>query len=72
MQGIIRQDGTGLATFTIEYQCIVCRPYKGEVMDCIVASVNKVRPGQARLTYLCCHYNPDYNHAATAADGLLC
>uniref|UniRef100_A0A7S0RKS2 DNA-directed RNA polymerase II subunit RPB7 n=1 Tax=Chlamydomonas leiostraca TaxID=1034604 RepID=A0A7S0RKS2_9CHLO len=40
--GVIRQDGTGLATFTVRYSGLVCRPYKGEVIDCVVTSVNKM------------------------------
>ena len=41
-QGKIR-EGTGFATFDVTYFCIVMRPLKGEVMDCVVTSVNKVR-----------------------------
>lgn len=41
-QGIVRQDGTGFATFKVAYQAIVCRPYKGEVLDAVVTSVNKM------------------------------
>ncbi|KAK9862932.1 hypothetical protein WJX84_009200 [Apatococcus fuscideae] len=40
-QGKIR-EGTGFATFDVTYFCIVMRPLKGEVMDCVVTSVNKV------------------------------
>ncbi|KAK9840410.1 hypothetical protein WJX74_009478 [Apatococcus lobatus] len=40
-RGIIR-EGTGFATFRVKYLCIVMRPVKGEVMDCVVTSVNKV------------------------------
>lgn len=40
--GKIRSDGTGYATFTVQYQAIVCRPYKGEVVDAVVTSVNKM------------------------------
>ena len=47
LQGIIRQDGTGFATFKISYTGLVCRPHKGEVLDCVVTSVNKVREGGA-------------------------
>lgn len=45
-QGVIRQDGTGFATFKVQYLAAVCRPYKGEVIDCVVTSVNKVRRGR--------------------------
>lgn len=41
-KGKIRQDGTGYATFKVEYMAAVCRPYKGEVIDCVVTSVNKM------------------------------
>ncbi len=39
---MIRQDGTGFATFKVDYLAAVCRPHKGEVIDCVVTSVNKV------------------------------
>lgn len=42
LQGMIRKDASGMATFKIDYQCIACRPFKGEVMDCLVTTVNKV------------------------------
>eukprot|EP00879_Flechtneria_rotunda_P014602 GHRR01015259.1.p1 GENE.GHRR01015259.1~~GHRR01015259.1.p1 ORF type:complete len:166 (+),score=41.22 GHRR01015259.1:1364-1861(+) len=42
LQGKIRQDGSGLATFKATFQCITFRPFKGEVLDCIVSSVNKM------------------------------
>ena len=35
-------------TFTLTYKCLVMRPFRGEVVDCDVVSVNKVR----RLPYL--------------------
>ncbi|KAG2490914.1 hypothetical protein HYH03_010827 [Edaphochlamys debaryana] len=41
-KGRIRQDQSGYATFEVEYGCIVCRPYKGEVLDAVVTSVNKM------------------------------
>ena len=40
-RGTIR-EGTGFATFKVKFYCIVMRPLKGEVMDCVVTSVNKV------------------------------
>ena len=36
------QDTTAFAKFHVTYTCIVFRPFKGEVLDCIVTSVNKV------------------------------
>eukprot|EP01024_Parvocaulis_polyphysoides_P004786 TRINITY_DN11190_c0_g2_i3.p2 TRINITY_DN11190_c0_g2~~TRINITY_DN11190_c0_g2_i3.p2 ORF type:complete len:176 (+),score=8.17 TRINITY_DN11190_c0_g2_i3:58-585(+) len=41
-QGKIRMDSTGYATFNIEYECIVFRPYRGEVVDTIVTSVTQM------------------------------
>lgn len=41
-QGVI-QDTTAFAKFHVKYTCIVFRPFKGEVLDCIVTSVNKAR-----------------------------
>jgi DNA-directed RNA polymerase II subunit RPB7 len=41
-KGKIRADGSGLATFNVAFGCVTFRPFKGEVLDCIVTSVNKV------------------------------
>lgn len=41
-EGLIRQDSSGYATFRVTYQAVVCRPYKGEVLDCQITSVNKM------------------------------
>jgi DNA-directed RNA polymerase subunit E'/Rpb7 len=35
--------GSGLAEFKVNYQAIVFKPYKGEVLDAIVTTVNKVK-----------------------------
>eukprot|EP00897_Mesotaenium_endlicherianum_P004294 jgi/Mesen1/3893/ME000208S02895 len=40
-QGIIR-DGTGYVTFPVKYQCIVFRPFKGEILEAVVTTVNKM------------------------------
>lgn len=40
--GMIR-EGVGNAVFNVRYECIVFMPHKGEVMDAVVKSVNKVR-----------------------------
>lgn len=37
------QEGVGSATFHTTYSCIAFLPHKGEVMDAVVKSVNKVR-----------------------------
>jgi len=36
------REGAGSATFTLRYACLVFRPARGEVLDCVVASVSKV------------------------------
>ncbi len=40
-QGLIR-DGTGFVTFPVKYQCVVFRPFKGEILESVVTMVNKV------------------------------
>lgn len=40
-QGVIR-EGTGSAVFNVEYRCISFKPHKGEVLDVVVSTVNKV------------------------------
>jgi len=40
-KGKIR-EGTGSAVFHVQYTCLVFRPFKGEVLDAVVSSVNKV------------------------------
>lgn len=39
--GMIR-EGVGNAVFNVRYECIVFMPHKGEVMDAVVKSVNKM------------------------------
>lgn len=41
-KGSIR-EGLGTALFKVQYSCVVLRPFKGEVIDCVVSSVSKVR-----------------------------
>ena len=40
-KGLIR-DGTGFVTFPVKYQCVVFRPFKGEIVEAVVTMVNKV------------------------------
>ncbi|XP_024527824.1 DNA-directed RNA polymerase II subunit RPB7 isoform X1 [Selaginella moellendorffii] len=40
-KGLIR-DGTGYVTFPIHYQCVVFRPFKGEILEGVVTLVNKM------------------------------
>ncbi|KAF7129236.1 hypothetical protein RHSIM_Rhsim10G0155000 [Rhododendron simsii] len=39
-KGLIR-DGTGFVTFPVKYQCVVFRPFKGEILEAVVTMVNK-------------------------------
>lgn len=41
-RGKLRDDGSGLATFRVEYQALTVRPFRGEVVDAVVTSVNKM------------------------------
>lgn len=41
-RGLLR-EGTGAAVFNLKYSCICFKPFKGEVMDVVVTSVNKAR-----------------------------
>ena len=43
-KGLIR-DGTGFVTFPVKYQCVVFRPFKGEILEAVVTMVNKVGVG---------------------------
>ncbi|CAN6454327.1 unnamed protein product [Victoria cruziana] len=40
-KGLIR-DGTGYVTFPVRYQCVVFRPFKGEILEAVVTMVNKM------------------------------
>ncbi|GMP89487.1 hypothetical protein CsSME_00041038 [Camellia sinensis var. sinensis] len=40
-KGLIR-DGTGFVTFPVKYQCVVFRPFKGEILEAVVTMVNKL------------------------------
>ncbi|KAH7572904.1 hypothetical protein JRO89_XS03G0031500 [Xanthoceras sorbifolium] len=40
-KGLIR-DGTGFVTFPVKYQCVVFRPFKGEIVEAVVSMVNKM------------------------------
>jgi DNA-directed RNA polymerase II subunit RPB7 len=40
-RGLIR-EGSGSAVFNLKYKCICMKPFKGQVMDVVVTSVNKV------------------------------
>ena len=52
-KGKIR-EGTGSAVFHVGYTCLVFRPFKGEVLDAVVSSVNKVREVFSLASYAQC------------------
>jgi len=35
-KGLIR-DGTGFVSFPVKYQCVVFRPFKGEILEAVVS-----------------------------------
>ncbi|RUS13432.1 RNA polymerase Rpb7 [Endogone sp. FLAS-F59071] len=41
--------GSGLAEFNVKYQAIVFKPYKGEVVDAVVSTVNKLIPSDMKF-----------------------
>ena len=45
--GMLR-DGTGYVSFPVRYQAVVFRPFKDEILECVVTTVNNVcRPDYA-------------------------
>ncbi|KAL5569059.1 hypothetical protein UlMin_025634 [Ulmus minor] len=40
-KGLIR-DRTGFVTFLVKYQCVVFRPFKGQILEAVVTMVNKM------------------------------
>jgi len=41
-QGLVRNDGSGNATFKVKYSCIAMRLWKDEVVDAVVTEVHKL------------------------------
>lgn len=41
MQGLIRSDGSGLATFNVQYTCVSMRLWKEEVVDAEVEQATR-------------------------------
>ena len=39
VQGLIRSDGSGLATFNVSYDCVCMRLWPNEVVDAVVEQV---------------------------------
>ena len=68
-KGQIR-EGLGTALFNVHYSCLVLRPHKGEVMDCVVTSVSKVMPRTypAQSCSIACHAGKF--HCPTGQEGL--
>jgi len=67
------QEGTGLVQFPITYQAIVFRPFRNEVVDAVVKSVNKygflaeVGPLQVFVSKHCMHN--DFKFDANGTNG---
>ena len=58
--------GKGLVTYHVQYNAVVFRPVKGEVMDAVVTVVNKVGRVALRLVELCGSFVRDDFFALTA------
>ena len=67
-KGKIR-EGTGSAVFHVEYTCLVFRPFKGEVLDAVVVSVNKARRVLFATTV---HAACEQQQLHSCADGVFC
>jgi DNA-directed RNA polymerase II subunit RPB7 len=64
--------GLGLAEFTVKYQAIIFKPFKGEVVDATVATVNKVLPS-VQSHFLSARFSFRFlEGVGLMADGLLC
>jgi DNA-directed RNA polymerase II subunit RPB7 len=70
-QGKIRADGSGLATFRVAFGAVTFRPFKGEVLDCVVTSVNKMgffaEAGPLQV-FVSSHLIPDDYEYSSASD----
>lgn len=49
--GFIR-EGVGSAVFQVKYKCIAFKPHRGEVLDVVVTTVNKVH-GDSPMLVMC-------------------
>ena len=56
-KGLIR-DGTGFVTFPVKYDCVVFRPFRGEILESVVTMVNKVLPHSWNIDFLENNYGP--------------
>ena len=68
-KGKIR-EGTGSTVFHVEYSCLVFRPFKGEVLDAVVMSVNKARPNLSAMPFACAWSMQQC--PKSCADGIFC
>jgi len=62
-EGVI-QDTSAHAKFTVSYDALVFRPFKGEVLDCVITSVNKARFPDPALVATSCPAQPGQPQAA--------
>eukprot|EP01026_Neomeris_dumetosa_P000182 TRINITY_DN10045_c0_g1_i1.p2 TRINITY_DN10045_c0_g1~~TRINITY_DN10045_c0_g1_i1.p2 ORF type:complete len:176 (-),score=12.31 TRINITY_DN10045_c0_g1_i1:106-633(-) len=61
--GLVRSDLEGSAIYRVKFQAVVFRPFKGEVLDCVVTSVSRLGffadNGMCNL-FISSHSIPDY------------
>ncbi|CAN7032920.1 unnamed protein product, partial [Brassica oleracea var. botrytis] len=50
--GLVR-NGTAFVTFPLKYQCVVFRPFKGQILEAVVTLVNKAMSITGLSRYLC-------------------
>lgn len=60
-KGLIR-EGTGFVTFPVKYQCVVFRPFKGEILEAVVTMVNKVNIIDLLFIFLEMGYSTCFMH----------
>ena len=47
-RGKLSDSGDGLANFPIRYSAVIFKPFRGEVMDCVVTQVGEARKEEER------------------------
>ncbi|PPR85844.1 hypothetical protein GOBAR_AA34837 [Gossypium barbadense] len=57
-KGLIR-DGAGFVTFPVKYQCIVFRPFKGEILEAVVTMMGFFAEAGPVQIFVSNHLTPD-------------
>ncbi|KHG00810.1 DNA-directed RNA polymerase II subunit RPB7 [Gossypium arboreum] len=57
-KGLIR-DGAGFVTFPVKYQCIVFRPFKGEILEAVVTKMGFFAEAGPVQIFVSNHLTPD-------------